>query len=307
MIKLNILSMIKEKKENFDKERAKYEEAVNKSLQFENLLRLDIKNKNIVNEGRVEQICLLCPNLTKDLAIKIDNTIPIWETYLFIFVIQEKKTNNKYYLIATDRWIWIINEYCYKIIKYEEIYLIEILRRALMNQVITFNQIILTISDYINNVNDFVKFIKDNEYRQELIEKKKEYLCGIIPVYQNLSKIGTGISIDKDGTIVLHDRFKNNIKCIYDEIEDYELLEDQTAVLKKKKENDIHSIPFTKNSCSRISIRVTFKNNTLFMMTILEPSAFYNQYNHTDSIYMTNIKFARNIIETLERFNKNIK
>jgi hypothetical protein len=304
MKEMNILGFVKKKTQEMAQDKAKYEEAVRKSLMFENLMRLDVKEKD-VNEGRVEEIAVLCPNLTNDMAKFIYNVVPNWEVFLFVAIVVEKKTSNKYYMVGTNRWIWIINDYCYKIINYNEVYLFEMLKKALMSQVVNFNQIVLTVEDYSSNVDKFIKIVMDKEYRDKEIMNNEKYLCGVIPTYQKLNKIQSGISVDNKGNIVFHDRKKNNIKCVYDDILDYEVLEDQTAVLKKKTDVDSHAIPFAKNSCSRISIRITFKNNTLFMMSILEPSAFYSQYNHTDSIYMNNFKFAKEIIELLEGFKKN--
>lgn len=305
MKNMGIVDFVKNKSQKIAQDKAKYDNAVNRSLTLGNMLKLDVKNKNII-PGRVQELKNLCPNLTSDSAEFLTNVIPIWETYLFAFIIIEKRTNDKYYMIGTDRWIWFINDYSYKIVKYSEIYLFEVIKKSLMSQVVNFNQIVFTVNDYINNVNRLVKICNDSDYRKNEINNYCKYLCGTIPIYQNLNKIMSGISIDNNKNIVLHDRKKNNIKCTYDEIEDYELMEDQTAVLKKKREDDSHAIPFAKDSCSRISIRVTFKNNTLFLMTILEPSAFSNQYSHNDTIYKENFNFAKSIIDTLERFNPNI-
>lgn len=306
MKNVGIIEFVKRKSRELAQDKAKYENAVNRSLTFSNMLKLDVGDKDPI-EGRIEELKIMCPNLTEDMAKFISSVIPIWESFLFVAVITEKKTNDKYYMISTNRWIWIINEYSYKIINYNEIYLFEVIKKALMVQVVNFNQIVLSINDYINNVNKLIKICNDKKYRDVEIENSTKYLCGIIPIYQKLNKLMSGISIDSNKNIVLHDRKKNNIKCIYSDIEDYELLEDQTAVLKKKRAEDSHAIPFVKNSCSRISIRVTFKNNTLFMMTILEPSTFNNQYSHNDSVYINNFNFAKGIIDILESFNDNIR
>lgn len=305
MKNMGIFEFVKSKSQKIAQDKAKYDNAVNKSLTLGNMLKLEVKEKDII-PGKVEELKILCPNLTDDNAKFLANVIPIWETYLFACILTEKRTNDKYYMIGTNRWIWFINDYSYKIVNYNEIYLFEVLKKSLMSQVVNFNQIVFIVSDYINNVNKVIRICNDKKYRDSEINNSCKYLCGIIPVYQNLNKIMSGISIDNNKNIVLHDRKKNNIKCTYDEIEDYELMEDQTAVLKKKKEEDSHAIPFTKDTCSRISIRVTFKNNTLFMMTILEPTAFSNQYSHNDTVYKNNYNFAKGIIDTLEKFNPNI-
>jgi hypothetical protein len=62
MKEMNILGFVKKKTQEMAQDKAKYEEAVRKSLMFENLMRLDVKEKD-VNEGRVEEIAVLCPNI----------------------------------------------------------------------------------------------------------------------------------------------------------------------------------------------------------------------------------------------------
>ena len=306
MKNMGFFEFVKSKSQKMAQDKARYDNAIKKSLTLGNMIKLDIQEKDAI-PGRAQELKNLCPNLTDDSAKFLANVIPIWETYLFVFIITAKRTGDKYYMICTNRWIWFINDYSYKIVKYNEIYLFEVIKKSLMSQYVNFNQIVFIINDYINNVNKLIKFCNDKGYRDNEIETRCKYLCGIIPVYQNINKIMSGISIDNNKNIVLHDRKKNNIKCTYDQIEDYELMEDQTAVLKKKQAEDSHAIPFAKDSCSRISIRVTFKNNTLFLMTILEPSAFSNQYSHNDTIYKENFAFAKGIIDTLESFNPNIK
>lgn len=298
----NIFGLLQDKANKIKQDKLKYEEIVSKSLKFDNLFRLDI-NKKKDNEGKIEEIVTMCPNLTRDKAKFIYDVIPLWEVLLYIAVISEKISGNKFYLVATNRWIWIINDYSYKIINYNEVYLLEIIKKSLMVQVVNFNQIVLNFTDYINNVNTFIELVSNKDYREKVVLDNSKYLCGIIPTYQVLNKIQSGISMDKDNNLVFHDKKKNNIRCRYDEILDYEILEDQTSVLKKKKDNDSHAIPFAKDTCSRISIRITFNDNKLFMMSILEPSSFYSQYNHTDSIYINNFKFAKEIIDFLESLN----
>ena len=278
MKNMGFFEFVKSKSQKMAQDKARYDNAIKKSLTLGNMIKLDVQEKDAI-PGRAQELKNLCPNLTDESSKFLANVIPIWETYLFAFVITEKRTGDKYYMICTNRWIWFINDYSYKIVKYNEIYLFEIIRKSLTFQYVNFNQIVFIINDYINNVNKLIKFCIDKEYRDNEIETRCKYLCGI----------------------------ENNIKCTYDQIEDYELMEDQTAVLKKKQAEDSHAIPFAKDSCSRISIRVTFKNNTLFLMTILEPSAFSNQYSHNDTIYKENFSFAKGIIDTLEQFNPNIK
>lgn len=299
----NIFESLQSKANKIKQDKAKYEEMVSKSLKFDNMFRLDVKDKD-KNEGRIEEIMTICPNLTEDKAKFIYNVIPLWEVILYVAVICEKVSGDNFYIVVTNRWIWIINDYSYKIVNYNEVYLLAVIKKSLMVQVVNFNQIVINVTDYISNVNRFINLVTNKDYREKVILDNSKYLCGIVPTYQILNKIQSGVSMDKDNNIVFHDRKKNNIKCRYEEILDYEVLEDQTAVLKKKKDSDSHAIPFAKETCSRISIRITFNDNRLFIITILEPSSFYNQYNHTDSIYINNFKFAKEIIDLLESFNK---
>ena len=62
-------------------------------------------------------------------------------------------------------------------------------------------------------------------------------------------------------------------------------------------------MPFTKKECMQITLRVTLVNNQVFEIVILEPSTFNNTYSHTNSIYMKNYSFGKEIMDKLDSLN----
>ncbi len=276
-----------------------YNELVNNSLVFTNFSNYT-KNNNICNEGRCEEYMLLCPNLNKEYAMILDSIVPIYETALFILYTTQKKDNKNYVLVFTNYRIFVIDKTTYTILNYQDIKLFDIISKSLMTQIINFNNIILGVDTNKDNIENVERFFKDSTNRYELINNKTKYLCGIVPVYQRLNKINSGISIDNNRYVVFHDRKEKNYKVLYDDILNYELMEDGIVVLKKKTMDASHSMKSVKQSCSTITLRVTLKNNEMFVITLLESSAFASTYNHTDQTYINNFNFSKEIIDKLD-------
>jgi len=279
-----------------------YNELLNNSLRFENLKDLNNTNK-LINEGNIEELLLLCPNLNKETAQIIDNLIPVYETYIKVIYITQRIDNTNYFLIFTNHRLWLLTKTKYTIYNYQDISIFDIISKSVMTQVINFNNIILGVDTSYNNILEIHKLIKDPNYRNNLIFEKTKYLCGLTPTYQNLNKILSGISIDNNNNIVFHDKKLKNYKYNYNEILNYELLEDNIVVLKRKSNNYSHSLTSVKQTCSTMNIRITLTDNRIFLIPILEPTAFNSQYKHTDSIYINNYNFAKTIIEKLDSLN----
>ena len=54
------------------------------------------------------------------------------------------------------------------------------------------------------------------------------------------------------------------------------------------------------NSCYQISLRITINNTNQIIIPILEPSSIGSKYTLHDTIFQTNINFAKSIINKLE-------
>jgi len=279
-----------------------YNELLNKSLKFENLQNIVIRN-TLQNEGRWEEILQLCPNLNIEQAKLIDSIIPLQETYLKIIYITQKIDNHNYIMIFTNNYIFVVDKELHLIMTYENITLFDIISKSLMTQIVNFNNIIIGIDTTQNNLNEIYQLIKNPEYRNNLINEKTKYLYGITPIYQRLNKINSGISIDNNKNVIFHDKKINNYGYKYEDIKNYEILEDQIVVLKKKTDEYSHRLTSVKQSCNTIILRVTLINDQVFSITLLEPTTFNSLYNHTDSIYTKNFNFAKEIIDKLDSLN----
>ena len=73
--------------------------------------------------------------------------------------------------------------------------------------------------------------------------------------------------------------------------------------MKRRVNEQPTSMPFTKKECMIIKLRITLTNNEGFEITILEPSTFSSTYLHTNSTYIKNFNFAKEIIDKLDSMN----
>ena len=191
----------------------------------------------------------------------------------------------------------------YKIFNYQDVHTFELISKSLMSQIVNFNGIVLGLDTSQNNLNVIYGLITDTNYRNSYILEKTKYLCGIVPIYQRLNKINSGISIDKDNNVVFHDKKIYNYAYRYQDILNYELLEDGIVVLKKKTFEQDHAIKSVKQNCVSISLRVTLISNQIFEISILEPTTFSNAYSHMSSTYIETMNFAKEVIDKLDELN----
>jgi hypothetical protein len=292
----NLISKVKDKINTIQEENKNYNNLLEKSSKFTNLQPLPTLNL-IENEYKINYILETCPDLNKSKAITINNLIPIDETYLYIYYIKEIITNTEYWLVPTNKYIWIINNNYYNIIFYQNITNCNIVKNNLISKIINLNNIILEINGNDTTINNLISILTSTPYRENIIKEKVQYLCGIIPIYQNINKIKSGISIDKNKNIVFHTK-KFNYKYNYQEITNYELLIDNTCILTKNQNSNTKITSF-QNTCYTISIRITTSNNK-FIIPILESNSLGTKYTNMDSIYLKNINFAKEIINKLK-------
>lgn len=247
-------------------------------------------------EGKITKITELCPDTNKTQATTIAKLIPISETYLTINYIKEIATNKDYTLITTNQRIWLISNVQYTTLNYQQITKCNIIKNNIMGKIINLNNIILDINGKDKNIETLTKLLTNQEYRTTIIQEKTSYLLGINPTFQLINNIYTGISLDNNQNIVFHTKNQNYLYN-YKEITNYELLLDNNLIMGKQ-ENTFGKITSMQNSCYSISIRITTTTNT-FILPILEPNSMNTKYTYKDSIYITNITFAKEIINTL--------
>ena len=292
----NITNKVNDKINTIKEENEHYKELLETTTTFQNLYAIP-ENNIIPSEHRINIITTECPDINKDKAKLIANLIPINETYLSVFYAKEIKTNLEYYLIPTDKYFWVITTTHFGAFPYVNLNT-QIVKNNLMSKTILFNNILLEITGNDNKINNFISILTNNAYRENIVKEKTNYLCGIIPTYQKINTINSGISIDANNNIVFHTR-TNNYLSPSNNIDYYEILMDNTVVFSNKNSTASKLTSF-QNSCYQISIRVFTKDNQTIILPILEPNSFNTKYERHDNVFQTNINFALEIINKLK-------
>jgi len=104
-----LINNISNKVNTLKKENNLYNELIEKTTDFKNLF--PIPELTIVpSNHKITTITTDCPDINKEKATLISKLIPINETFLTIIYSKEVKTNKEYYIIPTNKYLWIINE-----------------------------------------------------------------------------------------------------------------------------------------------------------------------------------------------------
>lgn len=297
----DILNNIQKKLESKKIEMNNYNNLVDTTTIFKNLFPIPSTNQEITDQ-KLSYIQNNCPDINKEKATIIAKIIPISETYLEVYYTKEVLTNKEYYLIPTNNYLWVINQTTYGAFHYKDLN-IQIIKNNIMSKIILLNNILLEINGNDNKINTLTNIISNEEYRNNVIKEKNNYLCNITPIYQSINSIGSGISIDKEKNIVFHKK-EENLKTNINNLENYELLVDNQSILSKTSYSSNKMTSFS-SSCYSISIKITTKDNKIFIIPILEPNTFGSKYNNHDTIYQENFNFAKNIIEKLKSIQEN--
>ena len=295
----NLINNIKNKIDNIKEENENYNIALNNSIIFDNLKPITQYN-NCITEKNINFIIQNSPDINKEKATLICKLIPIEETFLSIAYTKEIKTNIEYYILLTNKYIWIINNSYYKVLNYKN-NTCTIIKNNLMSKIINFNNVILEINGSNEYINNFINILTNENNRNQIIINNTNYLCGIIPIYQKINNINSGISISSDKNIVFHTK-TFNYKYNYQDVTNYEIMLDNTSITSKEARNNITSM---QNSCYSLSLRITAKDKQ-FIIPILEQNSLGTKYNYQDSSFQNNLNFAKEITNKLnELYQKN--
>lgn len=292
----NIKDKITTKMNTIKEENEKLKELLKNTTTFQNLFPIPTLSIEI-KEQKISTITNKCPDINKEKAQIISNLIPIDETYLTIIYSKELKSSIEYYIIPTNKYLWVISNTSYGIFPYVNLNC-QIIKNNLMSKIILINNILLEINGSNEKINNFISIITNNEIRENIIKEKTNYLCGIIPIYQKINSINSGISIDNNSNIVFHTKTEN-YKCTTNDIAYYELLLDNSIVFSSKN-NTANKITNFQNNCYQISIRIILKNEQTIILPILEPNAFNTKYQRQDTIFQKNFSFAEELINKLK-------
>lgn len=301
----DLLTNINNKYNTIKDQNNKYKELLQTTTTITDLLPIPEQNNKEISEHLITYITNTSPDISKTKAILIANLIPITETYLDVYYAKEILTNKELFIIPTNRQLWIITPTSYKTCLLNEIQ-ISIIKTNFMSKSVLFNNVLLEINGNTDKINKLVNIITNQIERQNIINEQTKYLCGIIPIYQQINSIYSGISIDNNNNIVFHTK-ENNYKCNINTITNYEILLDNQSYYSKTNISKT-TINAMSNSCYQISLRITFENNYQITIPILEPNNLGSKYQLHDTIFQTNINFAKSIINKLEEIlqNKNL-
>lgn len=296
-----LLNNINNKYNTIKEENNQYKELLNTTTTFNNLSPLPSQSNKQISEHIIHYITETSPDINQKKANIIANLIPIKETYLSVYYAKEILTNKELYIVPTNQRLWIINQSEY--ITYPlEGNQISIIKNNIMSKSIIFNNILLEINGNNEKINNLINILTNQIERQNIINEKIKYLCGIVPIYQNINSINSGISIDAYNNIVFHSK-ENNYKYNINQITNYEILLDNQTYYSKLYQSKT-TITSMYNSCYQISIRITIQNNNQIIIPILEPNDLGAKYQIQDSTFQTNLNFAKTIINKLEEYFK---
>lgn len=290
----NILDSIQTKIDTIKKENDHYKELLNQTTTFKNLYPINITNLEI-SEHKTTFIINDCPDLNKEKAQLITKLIPITETILTVIYTKEIITNLEYYLVATDKYLWVINQTNYGAFSYNNI-TVQIIKNNMLSKTILLNNILLEANGSDTKIRNFINLLNE-EQRSKIIKEKTNYLCNITPIYQKINSIGSGISIDNQSNIVFHTK-NRNFKYHINNLENFEILLDNQSILGKNSQSS-KTIGSFQNNFYQITIRITTKDKQILIIPILEPNSFGTKYQRQDTIFQTNLKFAQDIINKL--------
>lgn len=295
----DLLNSIEEKYNNIKEENNNLNNLLKTTTTLKNLFPIP-NNVTEVSLFRVSFITNECPDINTDRAKIIANLIPINETYLTALYAKELLTNQEYFIIPTNKYLWFINTKSYGAYEYNKIKC-TIIKNNLMSKTILLNNILFELNGSNNIIDNLLNIIQSEEYREKKINETTTYLCGIIPIYQQINEIESGISIDKNNTIVFHSKEKN-YKCNINDIDNYEILLDN-QVYTSKNITSTTSIGNFQNSCYQINLKITLKDNTIISIPILQENTFGTKYNSHETTFKKNIEFAQKIIDKIKELS----
>ncbi len=294
-----LINSIEEKYNNIKEENNNLNNLMQTTSTFQNLFPIPELN-NESSLYKIEFITNECPDINKEKATLISKLIPVSETYLSVLYAKELLTNEEYFIIPTNKYLWIMNTKNYGAYEYNNIKC-SIIKNNLMSKTVLLNNVIIEINGSNSILENFLNIINDNTYREKKIFEKTSYLCEIIPTYQLINEIESGISIDNNNNIVFHSKEKNH-KCNITDIDNYEILLDN-QVYTSKNITSSTSIGSFQNSCYQINLRITLKDNTIISIPILQQNSFGTKYTSHDSTFKKNLEFAQKIIDKIKELS----
>lgn len=296
-----VIKNIKDKYNTIKQENDTLDNLLNTTTTFQNLYKIPIQKDNNL-EQKINFIQNNCPDINEEKAKLISNIIPIQETYLEVFYAKEIKSNKEYFIIPTNNYLWIISTNEYGAFDYFNLNA-TVVKNNLMSKIILTMNVLLEINGSSDKIDTLINILNNQEFRNKIIQEKTKYLLGITPIYQKINKLNAGLSIDKDNTLVFHNK-EESLKCSPKELINYEILLDNQVYFSKNSSTKTTMTSFN-ISCYQITIRITTPS-TVFILPILEQNSFGTKYTNHDSKFTYSINFAKEIIAKLQTLTNQI-
>jgi len=295
-----LINNFKIKYNNIKEENDHYKELLNTTTTLKQLTSLPTSSEKTITEYIINFITTNSLDINENKANIIAKTIPLEETYLAIYYAKEILTNKEIFIVPTNLKLWIINTEEYMTLPYDNLQ-ISIIKNNIMSKTILFNNVLLEINGNTEKINKLITIINNPQERQNIIVNETKYLCGIIPTYQMINSIKSGISLDKENNIVIHTK-EFNYKCNINDITNYEILLDNQCYYSKNN-NTKKIIPSFSNSYSQISLEITIQNNNHIIIPILEQDTQKTKYQIQNTFFQNNLNFAITLIKKLEELS----
>lgn len=294
-----LVNKVQEKYQQRREDEAKYQELLTSCAtlpQFYSLPKIDKKTFTISYKPLMEE----CPDLNESDAIVVRGLIPMEEVCLFCLYATECKTNLKFYFVATTSYLWLINKNGYLKYPYQGLIATKI-KEGLMSKTILIGNMLFNIHGLEDTMNEFIRLFQDTNYQSTMLQHQLQFFCNTKPRICYLNDLASGLSIGEHNEIVFHTK-QFHYKYDIADIENYELLLDDMVVREKRNKRSTR-LTANKSSCYQMSIRITAYNQ-MFLLPILEKTAFSNAYSSTSIVFIDNKKFADTIINLLDELDE---
>lgn len=294
-----LVNKVQEKYQQRREDEAKYQELLTSCTalpQFYSLPNIDKKTFTISYKPLMEG----CPDLNESDAIVVRGLIPMDEVCLFCLYATECKTNLRFYFVATTSYLWLINKNGYLKYPYQGLIATKI-KEGLMSKTILIGNMLFNIHGLEDTMNEFIRLFQDTNYQSTMLQHQLQFFCNTKPRICYLNDLASGLSIGEHNEIVFHTK-QFHYKYDISDIENYELLLDDMVVREKRNKRSTR-LTANKSSCYQMSIRITAYNQ-MFLLPILEKTAFSNAYSSTSIVFIDNKKFADTIINLLDELDE---
>ena len=290
-----LLNGVQEKYRKKQEEDIKYQELLQTAVSLPAFCSLPVIDKKTFTIS-YKILMELCPDLNESAAIIVRRVIPIDEICLSCLYAIECKTNLKFYFIATTKYLWLIHSNGYLKYSYTDL-TVQLVKNGLMSKVLLIANMLFDVHGLNDVVGQFIMLIQDASYRDELISKELQLFCGTVPRVFYLNDIASGISLGENNEIVFHTK-EFHYKYFINDIKNYELLLDD-MVVREKRSNRKSLLTANKTSCYQMNLRVT-TSDRVFLIPIIEKTAFMTLYSSTSNIFMENRDFADKLVNLLD-------